>query len=115
MRIDVDARDGSTIMDLLYEKAAQRQKFGIQHHDDGTGADQTVLDGFTFSELANTFKAVNDRYELVGAAHSWAFILLEEVFEALSETDPDRLTYELIQVMAVAASWIDDVDSRKGA
>jgi hypothetical protein len=44
---------------------------------------------------------------------TWRDILLEEVYEAFAETDSDRLREELIQVAAVALSWVDAIDRRK--
>lgn len=46
---------------------------------------------------------------------AWAAILLEEVGEALSESDPAKRRAELVQVAAVAVAWIEDIDSRDGA
>ena len=45
------------------------------------------------------------------------FILLEEVYEALTEAaagDLDKLEEELIQSAAVIAAWIYDIRRRKG-
>ncbi len=42
-------------------------------------------------------------------------ILLEEVYEALAESDPERLRKELIQVAAVCAKWIYKIDHREGS
>ncbi|MEY9934267.1 hypothetical protein ABH926_008932 [Catenulispora sp. GP43] len=39
-------------------------------------------------------------------------MLLEEVYEALAEVDPAALRAELVQVAAVAAAWVEDIDSR---
>lgn len=53
-------------------------------------------------------------YEL--AAHegrcTWAHVLDEEVAEALAETDPGRLRFELLQVAAVALHWVSNLDRR---
>ena len=47
-------------------------------------------------------------------AHSWDAILLEEVFEALAESDPVRRRAELVQVAAVAAAEIEAIDRAAG-
>jgi hypothetical protein len=39
-------------------------------------------------------------------------ILREEVYEAFAEEDPAALRTELIQVAAVAATWVDAIDRR---
>lgn len=42
---------------------------------------------------------------------SWAMIVLEEVFEAMSETDPARVREELVQVLAVVSKMILTIDA----
>ena len=37
-------------------------------------------------------------------------ILLEEVFEALAESNQARLRAELVQVAAVAVAWVEKID-----
>ena len=54
-------------------------------------------------------KALNDA-RMESGAHSWDAILLEEVFEALVESDPARRRTELVQVAAVAAAEIEAID-----
>ncbi len=80
------------------ERARQDLKWGEQNHPDGTGAYYT-------SELEAT-RADNE-----GAVKhdklDWSLILLEEVYEALVETDPTAIKTELIQVMAVCKAWIE--------
>lgn len=44
---------------------------------------------------------------------AWSDVLLEEVYEALTETDPDKLAAELVQVAAVAAQIVEYLQ-RKG-
>jgi hypothetical protein len=46
-------------------------------------------------------------------APGWDVILMEEVYEALAEKDPDRLRAELVQVAAVAVQWIDCINRRQ--
>lgn len=80
------------------EQQAQFRKFGERNHTNGTGdawAAATVM-------YRNICQNNADRGQV-----SWADILLEEVFEALAESDTDKLTTELIQVMAVCATWIE--------
>ena len=43
---------------------------------------------------------------------TWSDILLEEVYEALDESDWHKLRAELIQVAAVCVAWIEDGDER---
>jgi len=58
---------------------------------------------------------VNDLRVQRGEPATWEMILLEEVWEALAETDPVKLRAELIQVAAVAVAWVEDIDSRHEA
>jgi len=44
---------------------------------------------------------------------TWADVLLEEVYEALAEENPDKLRAELIQVAASAMKWIEAIDLRR--
>lgn len=43
---------------------------------------------------------------------TWLLVLREEVYEAFAETDPVELRKELVQVGAVAAAWIEDIDRK---
>lgn len=91
--------------DLDTERQAQLNKFGDQRHADGTGAQHYV---------AMADEARED-VELFIAQHSgpeWALVLLEEVYEALAESDPVNLRTELVQAAAVIAAWVSDLDRR---
>ncbi|HET6355994.1 hypothetical protein [Streptomyces sp.] len=87
------------------ERQAQLAKWGDQKHPDGTGAEYYVG------------MADQARDDVEHAAESlsgprWALILLEEVYEALAESDPAKLRAELIQAAAVIAAWVSDLDRR---
>lgn len=89
------------------ERQRQLAKWGDQRHADGTGAQHYV---------AMADEARED-VELFVAQHSgpeWALVLLEEVYEALAESDPVKLRTELVQAAAVIAAWVSDID-RRGA
>lgn len=99
------------------ERQRQLAKFGDQHHPDLSGreAAQCVAREM-FDEWAQNYRDINggnfdprdpDR------RLDWTGILLEEVYEALAESDPAKLRAELIQVAAVCAAWIADLDSRE--
>ncbi|MBK3555680.1 hypothetical protein JHN55_03785 [Streptomyces sp. MBT56] len=85
------------------ERTRQLAKFGEQHHRDGTS-------------LANADWADHARAACQHAADedalSWAAVLYEEFTEALAEVDPAKLRTELIQIAAVCAAWVHDLDSR---
>jgi len=88
------------------ERQRQLQKFGDQHHPDGTG-------GSVHRYLADRYRTTVDRAASSGT-ECWRDILLEEAHEALAESDPGRLRAELVQIAAVCAAWIADLDSRNG-
>jgi hypothetical protein len=44
---------------------------------------------------------------------TWAHILLEEVFEAFTETAPAKQREEMVQVAAVAVAIIEYLDRKK--
>jgi hypothetical protein len=90
--------------DIDAERQRQIAKFGDQHHQDGTGLP-------AYEHAARRYRDHADRAAECGAL-AWRDIVLEEVYEALAEKDPAALRAELIQVAAVCAAWIHDLDSR---
>jgi len=89
------------------ERQRQLAKFGDQHHPDGTGQYPETID----ADVARM--ACQSAAE--GGYLDWLHILREEVAEAFAESDPAALRTELVQVAAVCAAWIADIDSRKGS
>jgi hypothetical protein len=98
------------------ERARQLAKFGDQRHPDMAGDATSQCDAReTFAEWAQNYRVINggtfdprDRDNRL----DWTGILLEEVYEALAEPDPTKLRAELIQVAAVCAAWVYDIDQR---
>lgn len=90
--------------DIRREREAQETKWGQQNHPDGTGIDGDDV-------VANVFRSRCKHLARTGKT-SWRYILLEEVFEALAETDDKPLRDELVQVAAVATAWIEAIDRR---
>lgn len=86
------------------ERGRQLAKFGDQWHPDGTGGSgrRAQADGF---RADCEYLANND-------CTTWFPVLLEEVYEAGAEDDPAQLRAELVQVAAVCAAWINDLDRR---
>jgi hypothetical protein len=87
------------------ERQAQLRAFGDQRHPDGTGRE-----GYAEKADAARFACQVDAEEPGGPR--WSLVLLEEVYEALAESDPAKLRAELVQVAAVCAAWISDLDRR---
>lgn len=46
---------------------------------------------------------------------NWLRLLREEFAEVAMEKDPEKLAEELVQVSALAVSWLEDLESRKAA
>ncbi len=88
------------------ERRRQDSLYPEQHLPDGTGAPRFELDATIHTLWCNEATAEG--------CVTWRHVLLEEVYEALAETDAVRLRAELVQVAAVAARWIEDLDSRSG-
>lgn len=96
-----------TTLDVLNEVALERilqdDQWGVQSHPN-TNA------------VARSFIA--DQYDIKRSVEAdsqngrctWAHILLEEVAEAVEETDPQRIREELVQVAAVCVAWVEDLD-----
>jgi hypothetical protein len=85
------------------ERQRQLAKFGDQRHRDGTHARNQ--DWADHARAACQHAADEN-------ALSWAAVLYEEFTEAMAETDPAKLRAELVQVAAVCAAWVSDLDRR---
>jgi hypothetical protein len=93
------------------ERQAQLAKFGEQHHRDGTGPDRVWAFTGPAEYVADCARANTDQLADEGCV-TWLDIALEEFAEAAAESDPTKLRAELVQVAAVCAAWIADLDSR---
>jgi hypothetical protein len=94
---------GAILAEVGAERRRQLAKWGVQHRADGTS--------IALTHAATVARERCQQAEAAGGA-DWARVLSEEVSEAFCETDPARLRAELVQVAAVAAAWIEDIDSR---
>jgi AcrR family transcriptional regulator len=114
----------SITAEVTAERMRQNAKWGKQNHPDGTGVDtlpllttggEHELEEYEAFSLAQIFQRnTDDRFSRTRGDRpgTWADILLEEVFEALAESDPVKLRAELIQVQAVAQQWVAAIDRR---
>ncbi len=85
------------------ERERQLDKWGVQHRLSGTGGGGSRRD-------ADVMRLRCQVAEEIGGA-TWRDVLLEEVYEALAEVNACDLRQELVQVAAVCAAWIEDIDS----
>lgn len=105
----------NVIQDVVQEMQRQVDRWGVQNHLSYTDGDAIgdIVDVRMYHPPAADFaKDVYERKALVGL-QSWNDILLEEVMEARDEAyvgDLAKLREELIQVAAVACSWVESID-----
>lgn len=91
--------------EVVSERLAQIEQWGTQDHPSTYGES----DRRQAERTAEYWKAINTaRVEL--ECLSWDGILLEEVYEALAESDPLLRRMELVQVAAVALAEIESID-----
>lgn len=86
------------------ERGRQDAKFGPQSWPNGTGRIGDRI-------RADAARAGCDVAAMRGDV-TWRHIFYEEVREALAETDPAKIRAELIQALAVAVHWIEDIDAK---
>lgn len=101
-----DLRAFNIAEEVLEERKRQDAKWGEQNHPDGTG--RSIHEHMARAAR----KTCEDMFE--AGAGAWAYILAEEFWEALAESEPAKLRAELIQVAAVAAAWVEAIDRRGG-
>lgn len=101
------------LAEVKEERERQHEKWGEQDHPDYCSDWRNSPEYARGENLirANNWKLENARRVAEGSI-SWDGILLEEVFEALSEEDPARLREELVQSSAVITAWVEAIDRR---
>ena len=112
----IPPRSARVLKEVGKERARQDQKWGEQNHPNGTADDRRMLGDVslpTWGTVCYRARNLTDRLNAAGRA-TYLDILLEEVAEAFSESDPIRLRAELVQVAAVAVQWIEAIDRRGG-
>ncbi|MEU5976319.1 NUDIX hydrolase [Streptomyces sp. NPDC047315] len=90
-------------VDIDQERQRQIAKWGGRHHRDGAG---NVQD----QKAAGPARCWC--HSALGSGVTWPELLTQVVAQANAESDPDQLRTELVQVSAVCAAWIADIDSR---
>ena len=98
--------DAGVLAAVQSERERQDAKWGEQNHPDGTGGARYARQAMAARRDCQF--AASDP----GLGARWDLILLEEVHEALAESDPAALRAELVQVAAVAVAWIGAIDRR---
>lgn len=99
---------GLVLDEVNDERMEQDSKWGQQNHPiHSTGS--FAMKPEHFHDEADLWKREND-FRVKKGAIGWDGILLEEVYEALAETDPAKQREELVQVAAVAVAAIECID-----
>lgn len=96
--------------DILAECERQEALWGEQNHP-STGGSLPASWREQYGVDAEKWKSINAERVHYGEL-GWDGILLEEVLEALAESDPKRIREELVQVAAVAVNWLECLDRR---
>lgn len=99
------ARLSAILLEIVAERAAQDALFGVQDLPDGSGPE--------FTDRANMARDACDAAFARGLG-SYRAVFLEEVYEALAESDPVKLRAELVQAVAVGVKWLEGIDRREG-
>ncbi|MEU1074332.1 MULTISPECIES: hypothetical protein [unclassified Streptomyces] len=106
----------AVLAEVAAERAAQDALFGVQDLPDMAGSPENQRNARKFFKgCADRYKAINDgvfdprdddpRLDYTG-------VFLEEVYEALAESDPAKIRAELVQAVAVGVKWIEAIDRR---
>lgn len=98
------------------ERARQFRRYGTNDDlQDGTGPFTRWLKPFTGApalQVERQLRSEYEDYEETYGAPTWARLVREEIAEAFAESDLVRLRAELVQVAALAVSWVETLDTR---
>jgi len=104
------------LADVVRERARQDAKWGPQRHPDIDAPDSLPTTNRrrrqNFANQEKIYKRINDARAARGADGVWIDIWLEEVFEAAAAGSTADLRKELVESIAVAVAWIEDIDTR---
>jgi hypothetical protein len=101
--------EAQALADVSHERRMQDAKWSadwakLTKLPNGTGSDRQRDEADLAKEQCDS--------EFCSGRGSFALILLEEVAEALAESDDVKLRTELVQVAAVCCKWIEAIDRR---
>lgn len=103
----------NVLSDVRAERARQFARYGNNEDlDDGTGRDVVWFNEIPAQGAEILLRNAYEAYEAEHGKPTFRHLVLEEVAEAMQESNPARLRAELLQVAALAVSWIEKIDSR---
>ncbi|MBT2412661.1 hypothetical protein J7I94_19195 [Streptomyces sp. ISL-12] len=100
------ARQLRIVDEILHKRDAQDALFGRQD-DLPNGTD------------VGSFKPIADAHRMeceaafAAGVGTFRHVFLEEVFEAMAESDPVKLRAELLQAVAVGVKWLEAIDKQQ--
>jgi hypothetical protein len=117
MTVDTRETTFRVLSEIAQERDRQDEKWGEQNHP-VRWPESTYEDRQLYHTVADGWKERNTRRVAIANAQgatpdrncSWDGILLEEVYEALAETDPVKIRAELVQAGAVVVAMIESLD-----
>lgn len=112
-RPPMSAELAGVLVEIAEERARQNELWGEQNHPVLSSSPNVYVVRRSHSARAEVFKRRNDLSAKQGTL-AWDGILLEEVYEALAEEDPDRIRAELVHAAAVVVNMIQRLDRAAG-
>lgn len=103
----------NVLSDVRAERARQFARYGTNEDLlDGTGKDVIWFNEVPAQGAEILLRNAYEAYESEHGKPTFRHLVLEEVAEAMQESSPHRLREELLQVAALAVSWVEKLDAR---
>jgi hypothetical protein len=102
--MSVSPQQARILRHVIEERVRQDAQWGEQNHPDGTSP--------AYVRAAEIARLTTERHAADGTV-TWLDIIHEELMEAASEPEKEKLRAELVQVVAVGVAWIEAIDRRK--
>lgn len=106
----------SVLDEVFEERKRQVARYGFNTDlEDGVGAYETPwlpLTDRPAAEVEAEFRRDYEDFESSTGFPTWAHLVREEVAEAFTEDDPEKLQAELLQVAALCVSWVEVIRAR---
>lgn len=103
----------NVLSDVRAERARQFARYGTNEDlVDGTGPQVEWLGEYTAADIEKSLRSKYEAHEAEFGKPTFRHLVAEEVAEAFQENNPKRLREELLQVAALAVSWIEKIDAR---